>query len=73
MTETNMLLAGLCVLQGLYISYQWNRMNVMKSTLAIATLALESAYDHIVGERTARAEQEYGFDVHPRSNYDEDK
>ena len=51
MTETNIFLAGLCILQGLYISYQWNRMNVMKGTLAIATLALESAYDHIVKER----------------------
>jgi len=51
MTETNILLAGLCVLQGLYISYQWNRINVMKNMLSLATLALESAYDHIVGER----------------------
>ena len=51
MTETNICLAVLCILQGLYISYQWNRMNVMKGTLAIATLALESAYDHIVKER----------------------
>jgi len=51
MTETNMLLAGLCVLQGLYISYQWNRINVMKNVLALASLALETAYDHIVGER----------------------
>jgi hypothetical protein len=51
MTETNILLSGLCVLQGLYISYQWNRINVMKNMLSLATLALESAYDHIVGER----------------------
>ena len=51
MTETNIFLAVLCILQGLYISYQWNRMNIMKGTLAIATLALESAYDHIVKER----------------------
>ena len=53
MTDTNILLAGLCLLQGLYISYQWNRMQVMKNMLALSVLALESAYDHIVGERDA--------------------
>lgn len=49
MTETEMLLAGLAVAEGLYISYQWNRLNVYRNTLALATLALEAAYDKIVG------------------------
>ena len=48
MTDTEILLAVLCVGQGLFISYQWSRLNVYRNTLALATMALESAYDHIM-------------------------
>lgn len=47
MTETEILLAVLAVTEGLYISYQWNRLNMYRNTLALATYALEAAYDHI--------------------------
>ncbi len=47
MSEAELLLALLCVLQGLYISYQWNRLNVLKRTLTFATYALEAAYIEI--------------------------
>ena len=47
MTDTMILLAVLCIAQGLYISYQWSRLNVYRRTLALATYALEAAYVHI--------------------------
>ena len=47
MTDAEILLAFLCVAQGLYISYQWNRLKVYRVTLTLATYALESAYDYI--------------------------
>lgn len=44
MTEPTILLAVLCIAQGLFISYQWSRINVYRNTLALATFALEQAY-----------------------------
>lgn len=47
MSDATLLLAALCVLQGLIISYQWNRLNTYRNTLALATYALEAAYVRI--------------------------
>ena len=36
------------IVAGLYISYQYSVIQKYKNTLALATYALEAAYDHIV-------------------------
>ena len=43
-------LAALCIIQGLAISWQWNRIQTYRNTLALATFALEKAYIHITEE-----------------------
>lgn len=48
MSDAEILLAIICVAQGLYISYQWNRIHVIQRTLAFATFALEAAYEKIM-------------------------
>jgi hypothetical protein len=44
MSESEILLAVLCVGEGLFISYQWTRIQIYRNTLALATYALEQAY-----------------------------
>ena len=56
MTEAEILLAVLAVAEGLYISYQWNRLNVYRNTLALATYALEAAYEHIKEGKNVKAD-----------------
>ena len=51
MTEAETLLAVLCVGQGLFISYQWSKLNAYRNTLTLATYALEAAYDKIVADQ----------------------
>ena len=50
MTDSETLLAVLVVGQGIAISWQWNRLCLYRNSLALATMALDSAYDYITGE-----------------------
>ena len=50
MNEGHLILAGGLILQGCYIMYLWTQIDRYRRTLALATFALQSAYEHITGE-----------------------
>lgn len=52
------ILAGALVASGLYITYQYSVIARYRRTLALATLALESAYIYITEDKDEEADTE---------------